>query len=101
MSHSPGPWSKEGIQLIDANKQPVVVSDGPSFGSASVWRNAEDNAKLVIASPLLAEALLNMLAAFDNPIARRKLNSEFNDEAIQSARNALQEAGVKTSRGAL
>ena len=94
MSHSPGPWSKEGIQLVDANKQPVVVSDGPSFGSASVWRNAEDNAKLIIASPLLAEALLNMLGAFDNPIARRKLNGVFNAEAIESAKQALQSAGI-------
>jgi len=94
MAHSPGPWSKEGIHLVDANKQPVVVSDGPSFGNTFVCRNAEDNARLVIASPLLAEALLNMLRAFDNPIARRNLNNEFNAEAIEGAKQALQSAGI-------
>lgn len=37
----------------------------------------------------LVEALENMLAAFDNPILRRKLSSEFNAQAIEEARAAL------------
>lgn len=37
----------------------------------------------------LVEALRNMLAAFDSPIARRKLGSEFSEQAIESARDAL------------
>lgn len=37
----------------------------------------------------LREALVNMLAAFDNPIARRKLGSDFSRQAIESARAAL------------
>lgn len=37
----------------------------------------------------LVEALRNMLAAFDNPIARRKLGGELSRQAIESARDAL------------
>ncbi|HHA1718956.1 TPA: hypothetical protein ACOEGC_004654 [Enterobacter kobei] len=50
------------------------------------------NAKLASAAPDLLEALQNMIGAFDNPIVRRKLPSDFNSEAIQSARAAISKA---------
>lgn len=37
----------------------------------------------------LENALKNMIAAFDTPIRRRKLSSDFNDQAIASAWSAL------------
>jgi len=45
----------------------------------------------------LEEALLNMLGAFDSPIRRLKMPGEFPDEAIESARNALEQAGYHKS----
>lgn len=52
----------------------------------------EDDIALITAAPDLLEALQNMIGAFDNPIVRRKLPSDFNSEAIQSARAAITKA---------
>lgn len=52
----------------------------------------EDDMALITAAPDLLEALQNMIGAFDNPIVRRKLPSDFNAEAIQSARAAISKA---------
>jgi hypothetical protein len=56
-----------------------------SFSHANVVMLSRDHYHL------LCEALENMLAAFDSPIARRRMPSDFAAEARQVARAALQQ----------
>lgn len=62
----------------------------PSEGMGPVAIAAgQDNARLIAAAPDLLAALQNMLGAFDNPVRRRKMPGEFEDESIASARAAI------------
>ena len=60
--HTPGPWKKCGLDWVGSDGSKVVVSDGPAFGSRSRFPNAEANAHLIKAAPVLLEALEYMLA---------------------------------------
>lgn len=73
---------KSGKGFLDIDLQ--------GFGLAGFINDRDAN--LIAAAPELLEALLNIIGAFDNPIARRKLPSEFNSEAINSARKAIDKA---------
>ena len=50
-------------------------------------------AQLHDAAPQLRDALINMLGAFDNAACRLKFPGEFQQEAIASAKEALENAG--------
>ena len=103
---------KVAAPAVQAEKEPVVAiayanpSDlnaatkhGKPFFNVSHEQRPCFTEPLVLLSDVLAaqpapgaalvEALRNMLAAFDNPIARRKLGGEFSRQAIESAHEAL------------
>lgn len=96
---TPGPWMLDEFDNVVhgeapshgwGRKETVRVS-----GVALPGRVTEEyaaNTRLVAAAPELLEALQNMIGAFDNPVVRRKLPSDFNSEAIQSARAAIAKA---------
>lgn len=56
-AHDKGPWIFEYGRLKSAEGNQVVMSEGPAFGSASVWPKAKANSRLVLTSPELLEAL--------------------------------------------
>ena len=99
---TPGPWEVEDNgYFYDINAVRGTV--GNVCSSATWFDNDEHrgpvamaNAQLIAAAPDLLEALQNMIGAFDNPIVRRKLPSDFNSEAIQSARAAINKATGET-----
>lgn len=90
---TPGKFTHD---VIESGSGEVFVSvlnaDGVSIAFCGKDKIAEANAQLFSAAPDLLEALQNMIGAFDNPIVRRKLPSDFNSEAIQSARTAITKA---------
>ena len=108
---TPGPWVADirgGCAAIypscryddtpgchcDDDRNIVFSSKGAKYNGTH-WEidgSVEHDFNLMAAAPELLEALQNMIGAFDNPIARRKLPSTFNYEAIQSARAAIKKA---------
>ena len=82
---------------VERMKRPWSVV-GAGFNDDGVYFTFDDttihraDVRLMEAAPDLLEALQNMIGAFDNPIVRRKLPSDFNSEAIQSARAAISKA---------
>lgn len=82
---------------VERMKRPWNVV-GAGFNDDGVYFTFDDttihrgDVRLMEAAPDLLEALQNMIGAFDNPIVRRKLPSDFNSEAIQSARAAISKA---------
>lgn len=108
IKHTPGPWvvdvnpwgetSVKSANAEDLQEWPIeyFIAEkigghvrGVDFGDFS---EVEANADLIAAAPDLLAALENMIGAFDSPIARRKLPSEFNEEAISTARAAIARA---------
>lgn len=53
---------------------------------------AEEISKLHNAAPAMRDALLNLLGAFNTPLAKLVKQSPFQEEAIQSALDALEKA---------
>ena len=94
MKHTPGPWSVNVIGQHWNNKslKHIEVTFGQDGECICDTVYNPSDANLIAAAPDLLEALQNMIGAFDNPIARRKLPSDFNSEAIQSAREAISKA---------
>jgi len=87
---SPAPWRINGVDYHDYG---LIDAEGGEIMLLKAECERDDhNATLIAAAPDLLEALQNMIGAFDNPIARRKLPSDFNSEAIQSARAAISKA---------
>jgi hypothetical protein len=88
-----GPWHWDGGELFSDGSF-LVMSIGTSrSGAARIYIGSDDDASLIASAPELYEALQNMLGAFDNPIARRRMgDDEFAREAILSARAALDKA---------
>ena len=94
--YTKGPWVKDGIQLTGAGGKMVVISDGPSFGSASHFHDAEANSRLVIASPELLEALEELSGRFPDDMGDDGTGKAgFNHgmiSAVSSARAAIAKA---------
>lgn len=113
---TPGPWQtadhyedclivvdSRGYEIVTAETYPILSNYSERLGVGH-WSDDERgsltltneeqaaNAHLIAAAPDLLEALQNMIGAFDNPIVRRKLPSDFNKEAIESARAAISKA---------
>lgn len=65
--YTPGPWVKKGLDWYGSNGERVLMSDGPSFGSKTHFKDAEANARLIAAAPELLEALEGVLKAWDEP----------------------------------
>jgi len=104
--HTPGPWTcdaQHGTFYVFGHHSAMVADsqDGEESHLArirGVGRNAsmeeqEANARLIASAPDLADALENMLGAFNTPVRRVKLPSDFGDEACKSAEAALRKAG--------
>lgn len=100
---TPGPWEVEDHgHFYDINAGRATVGN---VCSSIMWFDNGDhrgavamaNANLIAAAPELLEALQNMVGAYDNPIARRKLPGSFNQEAIESARDAIAKAMGESS----
>ena len=77
---------RNGLWLADESRRELFEYEGDAI--LRIWP-LDANAPPAHPDAALVEALRNMLAAFDNPIARRKLGSEFCQQAIESARDAL------------
>lgn len=84
----------KGIPFSFDDDDFVLDKEGEIVACAMTMDSEQDAslAQLFAAAPELLEALQNMIGAFDNPIVRRKLPSDFNSEAIQSARAAIAKA---------
>lgn len=92
---TPGPWRNSSGEWVTDSKDDIAVAKITRYNcDASVQ---QFNAQLIAAAPELLEALQNMMGAFDNPIACRKLPADFNKEAILSARAAIAKALGETS----
>ncbi|WP_374255823.1 hypothetical protein [Yokenella regensburgei] len=92
---TPGPWVMDDYGNVLHETEAGSVGKLRVSGVRLPNRVTEEyaaNTKLIAAAPDLLEALQNMIGAFDNPIVRRKLPSDFNSEAIQSARAAISKA---------
>ena len=87
--HTPGPWIKSGLDYIGSNGEKVVVSDGPSFGSAATWPDAAANARLILAAPDLLDALVQFVGEFEGCYAD-------GEPAMIKARAAIAKATGKT-----
>lgn len=94
---TPGPWFANlqddgGFNITDM----VDCWDASVLCTRFAWAEKEEenhaNARLMAAAPDLLAALQNMVGAFHSPIARRKLPSDFNVEAIESAQAAIAKA---------
>ena len=91
--HTPGPWKKDGLDFFGSNGDKVVVSDGPSFGSASNFPRAAANARLIAAAPDLLEALQRL----SNQRTRLLLPSQKITAAEQNARDVIARATGATT----
>lgn len=95
-AHTPGPFFTScphgGTIYVEARLRGSTIQEVCAVGPTENPEQQKFNAKLIAAAPELLESLQNMLAAFDNPILRRKLDSDFNAEAIDTARAAIAKA---------
>ncbi|MFP2409146.1 hypothetical protein ACLEVB_17285 [Enterobacter ludwigii] len=104
---TPGKWSFSHSSASDDNVACIEINSSESLHEIAYLQSTPPNiggdgktsfdktianAHLIAAAPDLLEAMQNMIGAFDNPIVRRKLPSDFNSEAIQSARAAISKA---------
>lgn len=77
-------WPNGGVLVLDLNDR-IVADVKPTESPDQTLAHA----RLIAAAGRLRESLENMLGAFDTPLRRMKMPSDFGDEAIASARKAL------------
>lgn len=90
---SAGPWEVEPRPnpWFDLH---IWGPGGRVIGEHIATVNTEANAALMAASRQMLDALENMRGAFDTPVERlRRPFDDFQEEAIQSMRDALEKAG--------
>jgi len=88
--YTKGPWVKDGLQWYGRNGEMVVMSDGPSFGSAAVFKQAKANANLIAAAPELLEALEELLNEASH--FAKAIPAYGNSEAIAKSIKAIAKA---------
>lgn len=77
-------WPNWGVLVLDHVGRIVADIKPTESPDQTIAR-----AQLIAAAGRLQEALENMLGAFDTPVRRLKYPSDFGDEAIATAREAL------------
>lgn len=64
MTHTPGPWKKEGLKVIAGTRGTICVCPVVSLGGVF---NVEANAHLIAAAPEMLEALKALLDIDNSP----------------------------------